>query len=89
MKDTKLAAMRILLLIILISFPAVSDAAGIFHHKDTWDLERQLEYKCIAEGRDETWDMLRACVKQKKGTSLITVEKFWEEDPEKRKLKVQ
>ncbi len=81
--------MKKLLIIALLLTPVTAGAVNMKHRKDTGIHERQLQYKCIAEHRDNTWDELRACVKEKKGSSLITVEKFWEKDPSDRKLKIQ
>jgi hypothetical protein len=81
--------MKIYFLLALMFIPAAADAESRFHRQDVGRMERQHEYKCIAEKRDGTYDELRACIREKKGSAFITINKFWEEDPAKRKLQLQ
>lgn len=81
--------MRIYLLIALVLLPSAADAANRFIRQDVGRMERHYEYECIEEKRDGSYEELRACIKEKKGSAFITIDKFWEEDPAKRKLKVQ
>lgn len=81
--------MRIYLLIALALLPTAADATNRFIRQDVGRMDRHYEYECIKEHRDNNYEELRACIKEKKGTAFITIDKFWEEDPTKRMLKVQ
>lgn len=81
--------MKAYILIALMILPTTAEATNRMIRKDTGRMEKHYEYKCIEEHRDNTYDELRACIKEKKGAAFITINKFWEEDPAKRPLKVQ
>lgn len=89
-KAIKIAFMKFFVALIIIAFSTGAFAGpNRMIRQDIGRTEKYNEYKCIEEGRDKTWDELRTCVKEKKGKSLIYIEKHWEEDPAKRELRVQ
>ena len=81
--------MKKLFIITLLLIPTTSQALSTYNNKYLSRQEKQFEYQCIDEKRDDTTEHLNSCIKEKKGSSVITLNKFWEQDPAKRNAPLQ
>ena len=76
--------MRAIIMVMLISIPSISNAAGILIGKDISGQKRQAEYRCIQESPNISWNDLRECIRKKMGKSIITINKPFTEDSGKK-----